>query len=64
MAAHGTDTTSAVPPPIEAPFVVVTYNMLEQGLAFGAIPWVMIVPQTLTDRAANFPEVRALLTEE
>jgi hypothetical protein len=28
-----------------------------QGLAFGAIPWVMIVPSSLHELAANFDEV-------
>eukprot|EP00614_Pseudopedinella_elastica_P030862 CAMPEP_0172623460 /NCGR_PEP_ID=MMETSP1068-20121228/128940_1 /TAXON_ID=35684 /ORGANISM="Pseudopedinella elastica, Strain CCMP716" /LENGTH=610 /DNA_ID=CAMNT_0013432031 /DNA_START=30 /DNA_END=1862 /DNA_ORIENTATION=+ len=41
-----------------------TYNLLEQGLAFGAIPWVMVVPSALTNEASNFEEVRKFLTKE
>jgi hypothetical protein len=45
-------------------FTFVSYNLLEQGLAFGAIPWVMVVPSKLQDEAENFKEVSKLLSSE
>ena len=43
---------------------MVSYNMLANSLAFGAIPWVMIVPQTLLARASNWPVVKSALQSE
>jgi len=45
-------------------FAFASYNLLEQGLAFGAIPWVMVVPSKLQDEAENFKEVSKLLSAE
>ncbi len=36
---------------------IVCFNMLNQSLAFGAIPWVMIVPERLSSLAVNWSDL-------
>lgn len=53
---------NARPPP--QPMVVVEYNMLANELAFGAVPWVMIVPESLKGRVKDWEGLRRRLTDE
>jgi len=43
---------------------VMQYNMLNNALAFGAIPWVMIVPAELRLKVANYEAVLKRLRDE
>ena len=43
---------------------VCLFNMLENGLAFGAIPWVMIIPAALQLESSNFDAVQGKLKTE
>jgi len=43
---------------------VCLFNILENGLAFGAIPWVMIIPAALQLESSNFDAVQGKLKTE
>jgi hypothetical protein len=43
---------------------VCLFNMLENGLAFGAIPWVMIIPAAMQAESSNFDNLQVKLKNE